>query len=86
MALLPSVPNEKSSSPVLRKSYAQLPRILDVPNLIRVQLDSFQRFQEKGVKQLLEEVSRKSMPDISAPQAPDNNSTSIIIYSLHRNL
>jgi len=47
----------KSALPVSRKSYARLPQILDVPNLIRVQLDSFQRFQEDGLVQLLEEVS-----------------------------
>ena len=47
----------KSMLPVARKSYANLPQILDVPNLIKVQLDSFQRFQEDGLKQLLEEVS-----------------------------
>jgi len=40
-----------------RKSYARLPKVLDVPNLIKVQLDSFQRFQEEGLKQLLEEIS-----------------------------
>ncbi len=45
------------SSPVTRKSYAKLPNVLDVPNLIKVQLDSFQRFQEDGLKQLLEEIS-----------------------------
>ncbi len=39
------------------KSYAKLPRVLEVPNLIKIQLDSFQRFQENGLKQLLEEVS-----------------------------
>ena len=43
---------------VPRKSYARLPQVLDVPNLIKVQLDSFQRFQENGLKQLLEEISR----------------------------
>jgi DNA-directed RNA polymerase subunit beta len=42
---------------VSRKSYARLPQILDVPNLIRVQLESFQWFQEEGLKQLLEELS-----------------------------
>ena len=47
----------KSAFPVVRKSYARLPQVLDVPNLIKVQLDSFQRFQENGLKQLLEEVS-----------------------------
>jgi len=42
---------------VSRKSYARLPHILDVPNLIAIQLDSHQWFQEKGLMQLLEEVS-----------------------------
>jgi DNA-directed RNA polymerase subunit beta len=47
----------KGALPVPRKSYARLPQILDVPNLIKVQLDSFQRFQEDGLKKLLEEVT-----------------------------
>ena len=42
---------------VSRKSYARLPQILEVPNLIRVQLDSFRWFQEMGLMQLLEAVS-----------------------------
>ncbi len=42
---------------VLRKSYAKLPEILAVPNLVKVQLDSFHWFQEEGLKQLLEEIS-----------------------------
>jgi DNA-directed RNA polymerase subunit beta len=50
-------PTPKITSSVSRKSYAKLPHVLDVPNLIKVQLDSFQRFQEEGLKQLLEEVS-----------------------------
>jgi len=48
---------EKRVSPVSRKSYARLPQILDVPNLIKVQLDSFRWFQEKGLKQLLDDIS-----------------------------
>jgi DNA-directed RNA polymerase subunit beta len=48
---------KKGTPPVLRKSYAKLPQILDVPNLIEVQLESFRWFQEKGLKQLLEEIS-----------------------------
>lgn len=48
---------EKRMLPISRKSYAKLPQILEVPNLIRVQLDSFHWFQEEGLKQLLEEVS-----------------------------
>ena len=43
-------------SPISRKSYAKLSEIQDIPNLIEIQLDSFQRFQEEGIKQLLEEA------------------------------
>jgi len=50
-------PAPGTTSSVSRKSYAKLPYVLDVPNLIKVQLDSFQRFQEEGLKQLLEEAS-----------------------------
>ena len=45
------------ASPVARKSYAKLPQILDIPNLIAVQLDSFRWFQEEGLRQLLEDLS-----------------------------
>lgn len=47
----------KKSSPIPRKSYARLPQILEVPNLIDVQLRSFRWLQEEGLKQLLEEIS-----------------------------
>ncbi len=57
MAFTASKPTEKEMSPVPRKSYARLPQILDVPNLIKVQLDSFLWFQENGLKQLLEKIS-----------------------------
>ncbi len=50
---------EKRTSPVSRKSYARLPQILDVPNLVEVQLGSFKWFQEEGLKQLLGEVTSK---------------------------
>ncbi len=48
---------EKRTFPVSRKSYAKVPQVLDVPNLIEVQLNSFRWFQEEGIRQLLEEVS-----------------------------
>jgi len=47
----------KSPDIIPRKSYAKLPQLLDTPNLIKVQLDSFLWFQEKGIKELLEEIS-----------------------------
>jgi DNA-directed RNA polymerase subunit beta len=43
--------------PVARKSFAHFPQVLEVPSLIKVQLDSFHWFQEEGLRQLLEEIS-----------------------------
>ena len=40
-----------------RKSFSHLPLILEVPNLIEVQLNSFRWFQEKGLRQLFDEIS-----------------------------
>jgi DNA-directed RNA polymerase subunit beta len=40
-----------------RQSFSHLPQILEVPNLIEVQLNSFRWFQEKGLMQLFEEIS-----------------------------
>jgi DNA-directed RNA polymerase subunit beta len=57
MVFSSAVPVPTTSPSIARKSYAKLPHVLDVPNLIKVQLDSFQRFQEEGLRQLLEEVS-----------------------------
>jgi DNA-directed RNA polymerase subunit beta len=57
MVFSPASPVPTTSPSITRKSYAKLPHVLDVPNLIKVQLDSFQRFQEEGLRQLLEEVS-----------------------------
>ena len=44
-------------TPVSRKSYARFPQVLEVPSLIKVQLDSFRWFHEEGIRQLLEEIS-----------------------------
>ena len=35
-----------------RKSYARIPEVLPIPNLIELQLDSFQWFVEKGLREL----------------------------------
>jgi len=48
---------EQMASLVSRKSYARLPQVLDVPNLVEVQLESFYWFQEEGLMRLFEEVS-----------------------------
>ncbi len=44
------------SSPVVR-SFAKHPELIDVPNLVRVQLESFEWFQKEGLTKLFEEVS-----------------------------
>ncbi len=40
-----------------RRSFSHLPQILEVPNLIEVQLNSFRWFQEKGLRSLFNEIS-----------------------------
>ena len=44
-------------SPLSRKSYSRLPQVLEVPNLIEVQLRSFQWFQEDGIRELFDGIS-----------------------------
>ena len=39
------------------KSYARIPSILELPNLIEVQLESFQRLKEEGLKDLFNEIT-----------------------------
>ena len=39
------------------KSYARIPVIFDMPNLIEVQLDSFKRMKEDGLGDLFHEIS-----------------------------
>ncbi len=40
-----------------RKSYARIPEVLPIPNLIELQLDSFKWFIEKGLRELFDEIS-----------------------------
>jgi DNA-directed RNA polymerase subunit beta len=40
-----------------RKSYARIPEVLPIPNLIELQLDSFAWFVEKGLHELFAEIS-----------------------------
>ena len=44
-------------APVPHNSYAHIPSVVEIPNLIDLQLASFQWLQEDGIKQLLEELS-----------------------------
>ena len=49
---IPQVRNDE-----LVKSFAKLPETTEIPDLIRVQLDSFRWFQEEGLRELFEEIS-----------------------------
>lgn len=57
------VATKKTGSQVLsnvgvgRRSYARIPTVLEMPNLVQVQLESFQWFKQEGLKELLEEIS-----------------------------
>jgi DNA-directed RNA polymerase subunit beta len=42
---------------VRRKSYARIPDVLHLPNLIQIQLDSYRWFQEEGLCELFDEIS-----------------------------
>src|SRR3954468_8011435 len=43
--------------PTSKKSYARIPQIMEMPNLIKVQLDSYKWFIEEGLRELLDEIS-----------------------------
>ena len=44
-------------APRVEKSYARIAHVLDMPNLVQVQLDSFRWFQKEGLRELLDEIS-----------------------------
>jgi DNA-directed RNA polymerase subunit beta len=43
--------------PSTEKSYARIPQVLEMPNLIKVQLDSYDWFKNEGLRELLDEIS-----------------------------
>jgi DNA-directed RNA polymerase subunit beta len=43
--------------PTTEKSYAKIPQIMEMPNLIKVQLDSYEWFKNEGLRELLDEIS-----------------------------
>jgi DNA-directed RNA polymerase subunit beta len=50
-------PSTLSNPAAARKRYARIPEVLPVPNLIELQLESFQWFIEKGLRELFDEIS-----------------------------
>ena len=56
--MLSSAESSTLSNPsAARKRYARIPEVLPVPNLIELQLESFQWFTEKGLRELFDEIS-----------------------------
>ncbi len=55
------LPSAESSAPMnhaaARKRYARIPEVLPVPNLIELQLESFQWFIARGLRELFDEIS-----------------------------
>ena len=43
--------------PKLKKSYAKIPHVLDIPHLVRIQLDSYTWFHDEGLGDLLNDIS-----------------------------
>jgi DNA-directed RNA polymerase subunit beta len=47
----------QSNVGVNRRSYSRIPLVLEFPNLVQIQLESFRWFVEEGLRELLEEIS-----------------------------
>ncbi|HEX9551544.1 MAG TPA: hypothetical protein VF971_10660, partial [Candidatus Limnocylindrales bacterium] len=55
--MLSSAESPTLSTASARKRYARIPEVLPVPNLIELQLESFQWFIAKGLRELFDEIS-----------------------------
>src|SRR4030042_5916935 len=52
-----SVTSNNKFTALEKKSFASLPEVLEIPNLILVQLESYRWFMEEALKELFQEVS-----------------------------
>ena len=57
MASIQGTSTKSVKALIPRHSYARLPQILGVPNLVTIQLEPFRWFQEEGLRLLLDEIS-----------------------------
>ena len=55
--MLSAESSSRATQASARKSYARIPEVLPIPNLIELQLDSFKWFVEKGLRELFDEIS-----------------------------
>ena len=57
MVMTSQVERDDYSVPSLTKSYAKIPHVLDIPHMVRIQLDSYQWFRDEGMADLFVEIS-----------------------------
>ena len=48
---------ERDRIPQIKKWYSRIPEVIEVPNLIRIQLDSYDWFKREGLRELFDEIS-----------------------------
>ncbi|HQY29864.1 MAG TPA: DNA-directed RNA polymerase subunit beta, partial [Thermomicrobiales bacterium] len=46
-----------SNTGINRRTFSRIPTVLEMPNLVQIQLESFKWFREDGLRELLEEIS-----------------------------
>ncbi len=46
-----------SNTGINRRTYSRIPTVLEMPNLVQIQIESFKWFVREGLKELLEEIS-----------------------------
>jgi DNA-directed RNA polymerase subunit beta len=51
------IPQVVSNKGINRRSFARIPTVLEMPNLVQVQLNSFEWFKSEGLAELLQEIS-----------------------------
>jgi DNA-directed RNA polymerase subunit beta len=51
------LPQVLSNTGVNRRSFSRIPTVLEMPNLVQVQLNSFEWFKNEGLAELLQEIS-----------------------------
>ncbi|MBI5288665.1 MAG: DNA-directed RNA polymerase subunit beta, partial [Chloroflexi bacterium] len=57
MTVSTDIVSSRSLVPISKKSYARIAHVLDIPHLIRMQLDSYGWFQREGLRELFDEIS-----------------------------
>jgi DNA-directed RNA polymerase subunit beta len=57
MTLAREFASQRDRIPQIKKSYSRIPEVIQVPNLITIQLDSYEWFKREALRELLDEVS-----------------------------